>query len=210
MLVRSAQRAGLARLQCMAVRFEALDAFFLCQQLLLVGHPLLLGLVLAAHRGKGSLLFLRQGSAFVQFGGELYLLLGQRLALAGMVLQLLPGLQMLLGCLPGCAQLGQAAAMGSEPGLLHLHGIARCGVCLLPGRLGLLQHGSLIRGLLLQGVTLLQGMLQLVLFTLQLLELELATFQLLAPAAEVFAQLCMGCVAMQPVGVIGLLCLQLL
>ena len=210
MLLRSAQRTRLAGLQCMAVRFQALDALFLSQQLLLVGHPLLLGLVLAAHCGKGSLLLLHLGRAFVQLGGELYLLQGQRFALAGMVLQLVPGLQMLLGCLPGCAQRGQAAAMGSEPGLLHLHGIARCGVCLLSGRLGLLQHGSLIGGLLLQGVTLLPGLLQLVLFTLQLLQLELAPFQLLAPATEALAQLCMGCVAMQPVSVIGLLRLQLL
>lgn len=196
MLVRSTQRAGLAGLQCMAVRFQALDALFLGQQLLFVGYQLLLGLVLAAHGGERRLLLLQLGRTGFQFGRELLLLQGQRLALAGMVLQLLPGVQMLLGSLPVRTQLGQVVAMGGEPGLLRLRGVARRSVCLLAGSLGLLHHGSLFRGLLLQSQALLLGVLLLALFTLQLLQMQLALFELLAPATEVFTQLRMGCMGM--------------
>lgn len=206
----AAERTGVTGLQGQAVGFQALDALFLGQQLLLVAHPFFLGLVLAA-QGRQCLLLLQQGrGAGLQGIAQLLGIVRQRLALLGMLQQLLPGLLVLLRGLPEGAQLAQAAAMRRQKRLLRCLRVLRSRIGLLLRCLGLLQFGGLCGYLLLQRLALLLGMLQRGLRLRQLPLLLLALRQLLAPAAQLVAQCGMGRVLLQPVLQIALLGLQLL
>ena len=109
-LQRAAQGAGVAGLQGLAVRLQALDAALLLQQLALVGHHVALGGVALAQVGQGGRLPVELGRAGREGGLQLRLVLGvfapgggQRLALFGLGDRLLRGL-------PACTQLGQAGA----------------------------------------------------------------------------------------------------
>ena len=185
--VGAAQRAGVARLQLAAMRFEALDAAFLVEQLLLVGD---LG-------GEFLVLFAQGGQAFF-LGGDFFLnalelralrrLLGGQLAPAlGESFVLLLAVEAGLFVLPVLAQFGQGLA-GEALILLGLGFFQRgveFGFCLffpvdrgslffdLPGGFGEVANEVLLR-LLLGGVVADQlGPL----------------FELLAPDAEAFAEL---------------------
>ena len=210
MLVRAAQRAGLSGLQRAAVRLQVLNAPLLRQQLLLVADFFVLCLVPAAQADKIRSLLLHALVAFLQIGVQLLLLLVQGIALAGLLLQLQDELHLLLRSLPAGTQLSQAAAMGSQQSLLSRVGLFGSALGLLQCGLRLLHHGGLCTALLLQGLSLILGVLQLGLRALQLLLVLLALFQLFAPAAQLFAELGMGGMLLLPFDQIGLLRLQVM
>ena len=77
-----------------------MNTLLLCQQLLLVGHFVFAGFVPVAQVGQQRGLLLQLLAQRLYVGGDLALLRNQRRAQAGVLLQLLPGLQLLLGRLP--------------------------------------------------------------------------------------------------------------
>ena len=88
---------------------------------------------------------------------------------------------------------GQQRVLGLCRLLCRVLGVLQCGQRLL-------HHSGLCSVLQLQFLGLLLACFQLGLFALQLQLLLLALLQLFAPAAQVLAQLCMGCMLLLPLG----------
>ena len=185
----TAQRAGLSGLQCMAVGFQALDALLLFQQLLLVGHPLFLLLVLGAQLGQRLRLLCGLVGAGLQRLFGMGLLQGPLAALGRVGFQLLPGMLQLLRRLPLGTQRGQAAAVRCQALRLGLLRLCRSRAGLLVCQLGCGHFSVLCRRVLLQLGAPGGGLAQFQLLRGMLLLYVALLFQLLLPAAEPFTQL---------------------
>ena len=191
MLVRAAQRAGLAGLQGVAVLGQALDALLLQEQGLLVRDLFLDALVLLPQGLQRCVLRPRLCLSIAQFLLQRSLLARKFAALRGLGFCLAPQVQAVLLCLLARAQLGHAAAALKALRLFVLRVLecgagAGLGVCggLDLGRAGFgaLRHAGLF------GIQLAQGLL----LAGRLLLLAGAQLELLAPAAQALAQQGMG------------------
>lgn len=107
MVGRTAERAGFIRLQLLAMGLQALDALFLLQEFLLVGHLRFELAMLLAEGDQGFFAGIDLALALLQLRGLRRLLGGQFAPTAGKGIELLPTVRSGLFGLPVLTQFGQ-------------------------------------------------------------------------------------------------------